>query len=157
MFSISIIAVSGCTLRTVKVIERNDKDSRKRVLVATQQSRFKEAVVSRVVEILEKDACYIKVIALKDLGSESTENYEAIIVVNTCRAWRLNGHARKFLKNVQEKGKIILVTTAKNENWRPKAVAVDAITSASEMTKVDAIAETIIHKVRTFRAKETGS
>ncbi len=156
MISLNIVLL-GCTSRMVKTTERGDKDCKKKVLIATQQSRFKEAVVSRVVAALEKDTCYVKIIDLRKLAGESTENYEAIVIVNTCWAGRLNRHARKFLKNVQEKEKIILLTTAIGEDWKPKAVKVDAVTSASKMNKADAIADLIIDKVQILLAKKTGS
>ena len=141
----------------VKGTERGDKNCEKRVLIAAQQSEFKEAVVSKVVEGLEQDACYVKVIDVKKLREESTGDYEAMVIVNTCKMWRLNRHVRKFLKKVQETGKIVLLTTAGDPEWKAKGVQVDAITSASEMEEVGAVAETVLEKVRTLLGKEMGS
>ena len=129
----------------------------KRLLIAAQQSEFKETVVSKVVEGLEQDACYVKVIDVKNLRKESTADYEAIVVVNTRKMWRLNRHAKKFLKKVQESKKVVLLTTAGDPQWKAKGVQVDAITSASRMDEVGAIAETVLEKVRALLGKEMGS
>lgn len=148
-----MIIISGCSLGMVKGLERGNKHCDKRILIATQQSEFKEVVVSRVLDGLVKDACYIKVMDLKKLASESTGKYQAIVILNTCWVWRLNRHARGFLKESSEKERIILLTTANDENWRPKKVQVDAITSASKMDRADSVAERIIEKARLLLAK----
>ena len=146
----------GCATRSVEEIGRGNRSSKRRVLIATQQSPFKEAVVSKVVEGLEKEACYVKIIDIKKLAEEPIEHYEAIVMINTCQARRLNRHARKFLTRVEGKEKIILLTTAGDEHWKPKGVTVDAITSASEMNKAGAIADLIMDKVQTL-LKGSGS
>jgi len=126
-----------------------DQNPEKIVLIATEESQFKKAVVSKVTEALEKHSCSVKVTDLEKLSDESIQNYQAIVIINTCRVSQLNKHVRKFLKKVNEdeKKKIILLTTAKREAWKPKEAEVDAITSASKMNKVDSIAETIIKKI----------
>lgn len=125
------------------------KAVKKKVLMAIQESQFKKAVILKVKESLQEDECFVKTISLKGLSGESAYNYQAIIIVNTCWAWRLNGHVRKFLKNTpdDERKKIILFTTANSKSWRPKLTGVDAIASASKMNEVDHIANSIINRV----------
>ena len=151
---LAMFVLSGCASQ-VEVIERGDKSCGKRVLIATQQSEFKDAVVSGIVEELGKEPCYVKVIDLKKLTDESIESYEVLVIVTTRKIWRLNRHARKFFKHVPEKeeGKIILLTTADGEDYEPKVGKVDAITSASKMEKAGAVAERIVSKVRALLAK----
>ncbi len=148
---------AGCASQ-VEVIERGDKDCGKRMLIATQQSAFKDAVVAGIVDGLDKDSCYVKIIDLKNLTDESIAHYSALVIVTTCKIGRLNRHARKFFKRLPEKdeGKVILLTTV-GQKYDSKMGQVDAITSASEMEKVGAVAGTIIGKVRTLFSRETGS
>jgi len=126
------------------------KTVKKKVLMALQESQFKKVVILKVKESLQRDGHFVKIISIKKLSGESTGNYQAVIIVNTCWAWRLNSHVRKFLKEVpeNEKGKIILFTTADSKSWRPKVTGVDAITSASKMSEAGRIADSIINKVR---------
>jgi hypothetical protein len=147
-FAIVGLAFSGCAAKAVKTTEWGDLKADRRVLIATQRSEFKEAVVSRVVEDLEKDLCYVKVIDLKRLEDEPATDYDAIVVVNTCKAWRLTGDASKFVKAFPDKDRVFLLTTAGGEDWKPKAVEVDAITSASKDQKADPVAEEIVSRVR---------
>lgn len=147
-FAIVGLAFSGCAAKAVKTTEWGDLKADRRVLIATQRSEFKEAVVSRLVEDLEKDLCYVKVIDLKKLEIDLARYYDAVVVVNTCKAWRLSGGASKFVKAFPDKDKVVLLTTAGGEDWKPKSVEVDAITSASKEQKADPVADEIARKVR---------
>ena len=142
------LAVCGCAAKAVNTTEWGDLKADQRVLIATQRTEFKEAVVSRVVEDLEKDRFYVKVIDLKRLEQEPATDYDAIVVVNTCKAWRLTRGASKFVKAFPDKDRVVLLTTAGGEDWEPKSVEVDAITSASKDQKADPVADEIVAKVR---------
>ncbi len=142
------LVLCGCAARAVSTAEWGDLKADQRVLIATQRSEFKEAVVSRVVEGLKKDLCYVKVIDLKRLEDEPATDYDAVVVVNTCKAWRLTGGASEFVKAFPDKDRVVLLTTAGGEDWKPKSVEVDAITSASKEQKTDPVAEEIVGRVR---------
>jgi hypothetical protein len=148
------LAFCGCAARAVNTTEWGDLKAAQRVLIATQRSEFKEAVVSKIVEDLEKDLFYVKVIDLKRLEHEPATNYDAIVVVNTCKAWRLTGDASKFVKAFPDKDKVVLLTTAGGEDWKPKSVEVDAITSASKEQKSDPVADEISRMVRKILGAE---
>ncbi len=141
------IASTGCAVRAIKSTETGDPKAEKRVLIATQRSEFKEAVVSRVLEVLERDMCYVKVIDLKELEREPAGSYDAVVVVNTCKAWSLSQRASSFVKQFPYKERVVLLTTAGGGDWMPKSVEVDAITSASKAYKVDPVADEIFGKV----------
>lgn len=49
-----------------------------------------------------------------------------------------------------------LLTTAGGEDYKPKGMQVDAITSASKLEEVGAVAEIVLDKVRTLLGKEMG-
>ncbi len=148
VLAMAVLAFGGCAAKAVKTNEWGDLKSDQRVLIATQRSEFKEAVVSRIAEDLEKDLCYVRVIDLKELEIDTATDFDAVVVVNTCKAWRLTGGASKFVKEFPDKEKVVLLTTAGGEDWTPKAVKVDAITSASEEKKADPVAEDIVGRVR---------
>ena len=151
---VASLAVCGCAAKAVNTTEWGDLRADQRVLIATQRSEFKEAVVSRVVEDLEKDRFYVKVIDLERLEHEPAKDYDAIVVVNTCKAWRLTGGASKFVKAFPDKDRVVLLTTAGGEDWKPKSVEVDAITSASKDQKADPVAEDIVARVRKILGAE---
>jgi len=143
-----VLAFCGCAVRAVKTTEAGDPRAGNKVLIATQRSEFKEAVVSRIVEDLREDLCYVKVIDLKALKDEPATLYDAVVVVNTCKAWRMTRGASRFVKDFEDKEKVVLLTTAGGGDWMPKSAGVDAVSSASKSQKVDPLADEIVGKVR---------
>jgi hypothetical protein len=141
------LSSNGCTFRTVETTEIGTSYYTRRVLLATQYSEFKEAVVTRLLESFKDDPVYFKVIDVRDLKQESTEPYQAVFIANTCIAWRLNSHVVDFLEKTREKEKVILLTTVGGKNWQPEVAGVDAITSASNRVKVEEVAEVIIDRI----------
>jgi hypothetical protein len=140
--------ITACASQSIKRAEKGDMRSKNRVLVAGERSEFKDAVIARVVQALEKEACYVKLMDVDDLTGESTKPYRAVVLVNSCWFWRLRRPVLKFLAKAKEKEKVILLTTAGNDEWREKDIRVDAITSASKMSKAKGVAETLVEKVR---------
>jgi hypothetical protein len=142
------LAFCGCAVRAVRTTEWGDLNAERRVLIATQTSEFKEAVVARIVEGLKEDLYYVKVIDLKALKGEPATEYDAIVVVNTCKAWSMSRGASRFVKNFEEREKVVLLTTAGGGDWMPKLGGLDAITSASKSNKVEPLANEIVGKVQ---------
>ena len=153
VWALAMFVLASCASQ-VEVIEQGDRNCGKRVLIATQQSAFKDAVVAGIVAGLDKDSCYVKIIDLNKLTEESIAYYDALVVVSTCKIGRLNRHARKFFKHLPEKeaGKIILLTTI-GQKYDSKMGKVDAITSASKIEKAGAVAESVVGKIRVLLAK----
>ena len=142
---------SGCSLKTVETIETGDKNSRKNtVLIVTQKSKFKRAVVDGIKNALEDDVPYIKVVDVKWLPNESTDNYSAIVIINRCMAGRPDPRIESFIDNYENKEKVILLTTGQLDSWKPDSSKVDAMTSASNMSESDRVARTISNKVLTI-------
>lgn len=97
----------GFTLKTVDSIESGDKTTVKsKVLIATQESRFKSEVVSEIKKALGENVFYIKVVDLKWLPNESVDHYSAIAILNRCMACRTRGlrvSSIIFRKNLEVK------------------------------------------------------
>ncbi len=143
-----LFSILGCTLKSVDTAETGDKASHdSRVLIATQKSKFKRAVVSDIKDILENKTSYIKVVDVRWLPNESLDDYNAIIIINRCLAGRPDPRVEAFIDNVQEKDKVILLTTGHLDSWKPESSLVDAMTSASTISESNAIARTIAAKV----------
>ena len=138
----------GCTLKTVDTTETGDKKTIKsKVLIATQNSRFKGEVISEIKKSLGDNVKYIKVVDVKWLPNESVDNYRAIVILNTCMAGRPDPRVESFIDNIQDKKKLVVLTTGRLDSWKPESPEVDAITSASTMSKSGVVARTIADKV----------
>jgi hypothetical protein len=145
---ISILISIGCSLRAVETSETGDgKIAKSKVLIATQSSRFKGEVVSQIKKTLGDNVKYIKVVDVKWLPNESVDNYRAIVILNTCMAGRPDPRVESFIDNIQDKKKLVVLTTGRLDSWKPDSPEVDAITSASTMSEAGVMARTIADKV----------
>ena len=142
------LSLVGCAVGTVSTMESGDRTAEQdRVLVATQNSDFKQAVIQAIRDRLENNSNYIKVIDVKKLPYESLEGYDAVIILNTCMAGRPDPRVESFIDDTTEKEKIVVLTTGRLDSWKPESPRVDAMSSASVMTQAATIGQLLAEKV----------
>ena len=147
LFIVLKLSLLGCTLGTVDTIESGNRAAEQsRVLIATQNSDFKQAVIQAIRDTLEKNSSYIKVIDVKRLPRESTDDYDAVILLNECMAGRPDPRVESFIDDTAGKDKLVVLTTGRLDSWKPESPRVDAISSASVMTQAPAIGQLIAEK-----------
>ncbi len=143
-----LMATFGCSLKTVDTFETGDKRAAKsKVLIVTQKSRFKTEVVSEIKKALGQNVLYTKVVDVKWLPNESLEDYSAIVILNRCMAGRPDPRVEIFIDNLQDKNKLVVLTTGRLDSWKPESPEVDAITSASTMSETTVVARIIADKI----------
>lgn len=148
---VCLVYAAGCS-RWVKVptSEYGEAGSAKgRVLIATESSDFKDAVLDGVIPELQKDGLYVKVIDVNGLAEEKDSDYQCIVILNTCVAWGLDSVVNRFVETALDKQKIFILVTAGNDEWKvSESMGVDAMTSASESDQTDALAEKVLEEIR---------
>ena len=144
-----VIGLSGCAPKPIVTSRIGTIDSKNKLLIATQKSEFKEAIVSKVVKGFEGNNVFIKVI---DVANTQADDYEVIVILNEYKFFQINRNVGNFLKSVDdsEKKKIILLTTGGSPRLIEEGSEVDAISSASKMTDASAISDSIIQKVNSI-------
>jgi len=124
----------------------------KQVLIATESSRFKEAVVTQVAETLCQDnrPLLVKRIDLSQLAAEPIQDYQVIVLLNSCRAWQPSSVVRELLKTLSDadKKKLVILTTANSGECDLKVSGVDAISAASKRTGIVPVSKTVVDMVR---------
>ncbi len=141
--------ISGCAKRPIPTNIIGPVDSKERLLIVTQDSTFKDTVVSNIISEFEKEKVFIEVIDLTRLPDKSTRDYGAIVIMNDYKFFRMNNDVTAFMQRVDdnEKRKIVLLTTAGSPTLVKDDLDVDAFTSASKMIQADAVSEMIIKKI----------
>ncbi len=116
------------------------------VLVASRSSEFKKALVNKLGNALASARVTQRTIGVDDLKEIDAAEYDAVVVISTCIAWGLDPDVQVFLKRQKEHANIILVTTSGDGGWLPDTGSrdIDAISSASKMTNVDAVARDVM-------------
>ena len=141
--------VAGCAPRLVPTSTLGAAESKKRFLIATQKSEFKDTVVNNVVAGLERDRIFIEIIDVSNLRTQETADYNAIFIVNNYRFFAINRDVSDFLEHVEQpvKEKILLLNTAGSPGRVDEGLGVDTISSASEMENARHVSDMIVQKV----------
>jgi hypothetical protein len=134
------------SMDVARSFEVNDPHSTKpRVLVATQGSEFKDAVVSGVVDHLETRPAYVKVIDVSALPGVNEDEWDAIVIVHTWEMRKPQADAQAFKERARNARKLVVLSTSGAGDFKMEGV--DLISSASILADVPARVEAITVKV----------
>jgi hypothetical protein len=127
--------------------EVNNPDLETKVLIATQGSNFKDALVSGIIEELKTKAVYIKVIDVTALSKRKEEEWNAVLVLSTCQSQTLQAETMAYLQQAKELEKHVVLITSGAGDWQPKEAPFDSISSASKMANVAPLVARIIKQL----------
>ncbi len=111
-----------------------ESSSAQHVLVATQGSAFKNALVHAIVAHLAMRPVFIRIVDVSALPEVRESEWTAIIVMHTWEFGHPNASAREFIERVHDRRKLIVITTS--GSGREKSPGVDAISAASVVRDV---------------------
>jgi hypothetical protein len=114
------------------------------VLVVSEKSKYKAALLEKVTGMLEDRRCKVTSVKIEELGEQDVENYAVVIVLTSVPGWR-KGAFPAFIKksNAELRKKLLVVTTANRPNWKTPKVGVHAVTSASKKDTIEPTLEKI--------------
>lgn len=151
-----VLLTVGCTAphyiwkqKDMGLNEINPSSLGKKVLIASRDSEFKQALVDRIVDTFADQAVYIKVVGIEDLAKEDANTYSAVVILNTAMGWTVDVPVETFLQKYGHMESIIVLTTADGGDVLPdmKNRNIDAISSASVMDQADPLADSMINKI----------
>ena len=133
------------SMDVARPFEVNDPHSKPRVLIATQGSEFKDAVVSGVIDHLKTRAAYVKVIDVSALSGVAEDEWDAIVLVHTWEMHKPQADAQAFVNRARSIPKMVVLSTSGAGDFKMEGI--DVISSASTIADVPARVEAIIEKV----------
>ena len=143
-----LIVLTGCTGGTVITQDTSPiEQAHRKLLIATQESRYKTALVTEIRDGLSQEPAAIRTIDIRQLAREDTSIYAGILLVNTCMAGRPDPRVEAFIDDFPAKEKLVVLTTGVRDSWTPKTAEVDAMTSASVLSDVPVVSRAIIDKL----------
>lgn len=125
--------------------EVNTPDLPKRVLIATQGSQFKDALVAALVGQMRERPVYIKVIDVSLLPRVDESEWNAVVLIHTWENWKPQLDAKRFLRRVKAPEKVVVLTTSAEGG--EKMEGVDAITASSRLDAVPDYADKIVTRL----------
>lgn len=133
------------SMAVARSFEVNAPELDRRVLIATQESRFKEAVVDAVVSRLRQRPVYIKVIDLSLLSGVQAAEWSALVVLHTWENWKPQLEAKRFVRRANAPEKVVVLTTS--DDGEEKLAGVEEILATAELTEAPLYAEAILARL----------
>lgn len=133
------------SMEVAKSFEIKIPNQERELLIATQGSEFKEAIVNGVIAEFKGKPVYIKVIDVRQLSSINIDDWNAVFLLHTWESWKPQANAKQFLDRIQNKNKIIVLATSGEGNEKIKGV--DAFTSASSKSDIPRLVAQIVKRI----------
>lgn len=136
----------------VQPFEVSKQNAKHQMLIATQGSSYKEAVVSGVIDALKEKPVSINVIDVSGLSEIDINNWNVLLILHTWENWQAQGDAKQFIDGLESSTmeKVIVLTTSGRGDY--KMYGIDAITSASAISDVPRNVATIMQRFNTIIA-----
>lgn len=126
-----------------------------KVLIASQGSNFKNALVDSLTEHLKEKSFYIKVVDVSALGEVNEDEWNALVLIHTTQQNRLQPDVKEYLNRAKDLSMVILVTTSGPGEWKTKDYEVDIFTSASKMDELSSLTTKILARLDLILARES--
>jgi len=132
-----------------------DPKAQCKVLIASQGSKFKNKLLTELVQQLQSDKKYISIIDVTSLEKENVSDWNAIVIIHTTQAHHMPKSVKNYLKKFTNLSKVILIATSGGGDELVTEFEVDAISTASRLDVTDQIVESIILKVDEILINQT--
>jgi hypothetical protein len=136
----------------IKSFEINSPELEHKVLIASQLSNYKNAVVVEIIKHLRQRPVFIKVIDVTALAGVSENDWDAIVVIHTWENWAPPPTVNTWFAQGRNLDKIVVITTSGNAQYKMEGI--NAITSASQMTNVHSDVEQVIARLNIILSKQ---
>ena len=118
-----------------------------RVFIATQSSKFKDALLANIMSSLDAQSVSYEVADVSALKKIDEKDYKAVVIIQYVKAGRINSNVRRYLDKTENMGEIVLVTTSGSGNPKTDTWDIDTISAASEMNDLDKITQTVLSRL----------
>ena len=115
-----------------------------KVLIASQGSDFKNALVKSLTEGLKEKSIYIKVVDVSALSEVNEDEWDALVFIHTTEKSRLQPNVKEYVDRAKDLSKVMLITTSGTGKWKTEDYDIEIITSASKMDKLNALCKQIL-------------
>jgi hypothetical protein len=124
-----------------------ETEAEAKVLIASQGSKFKNALVDSLTSRLTDESVYIGVIDVTGFGEIKEDDWDAIVIIHTTEQSAPPADVKQYLDRAQDLSKVIMVTTSGSGEWKSGDYDVEAITSASKTEEIPGITDDVVEKL----------
>jgi len=123
------------------------KNAKYRILIASQGSEFKYALVDKITNRLNSEDYYLSVTDCTKLDVQDTLEWNSIVIIHASQAHGMPRKARAFLEKLEDHSNVIIVTSSGGGDELISGFGVDAISCASRMHYTDNLTKWVIEKI----------
>jgi len=141
---ISIVAIvalaflASCT-RNVKETQLTTQNAKFNLIIAGDSSDFKDKVRNRIIARYSNSG-NIDVVNIKKLKNIRPEDYDVIVIMDTCIGCEdFNWSMKSFLDKLEDNNNVVLLMTTGYSHYEYRYGGVDAITAASRIADEEEI------------------
>lgn len=133
-------------MEEVATEQLHSENSGTNLLIATQGSDFKRAIVTNIKNHFKLDTVFLNIIDVKDLHTIDINEYKAVVIIHTWEYGSPPASVTNFIfKNLDEKQKLIVLTTSgKGTN---KIEGIDALSGESIVENASDYSDEIIARL----------
>lgn len=131
--------------------EINDQNMEDHVLIVSQGSDYKMAVISNVTENYK---AYYKVVDISKLSDIESENWDAMIIFATIEASTMPKHVVNFIDTFDNKEKLIVAVTAGDADWKTDEFDLDVISTVSKTENIEIVTMNILGRLSLILSQE---
>ncbi|MHC5033855.1 MAG: hypothetical protein ACYTFZ_02300 [Planctomycetota bacterium] len=142
-----LIGLPACAGR-VEQRQLHDDALDRKVLIASRDTDFKNAVLTKVLDAFGEEHVFVQVVDVSDLAAQDTKRFDVVVILDRVWAWSLSGPTKEFLAKEADQDRVVLLATSADPDWVCGDPAVDAVTAASRKADVDAVAQDLIVRIR---------
>jgi hypothetical protein len=115
------------------------------VLIATQGSTYKNAVVETLSQHLQEKSVHVRVVDISQLSTVDERDWDAIVLLHSWEHWQPPPAVQAFVERSKDRGRLVVLTTSGSGG--SCMACVDAVTSASELSRTRGDAEELLGHV----------
>jgi hypothetical protein len=129
--------------RKAMAFEINAPNQPTHVLVASQGSEFKNALVAAVCDRLRAQPVFIKGIDVGDLDGIEIGRWDKVLVINTAMMDVMSGPVRRLVERGEDLDHVMIFVTSGGADFKPADIEVDALSGASRRADVQRLADLV--------------
>lgn len=140
-------------MKAVAPFELNNPELPRRVLIATQGSPFKDAVLAELLTYLSGLPVHIQVRDVSALTTVDEAEWTALVIIHTWEFWRPQPTAAAFLARAENRERIVVLATS--DDGEKKMAGFDALTAASDKDDIARLGGTLKHRLGAILASKS--
>jgi hypothetical protein len=117
------------------------------LLIASQGSDYKEALVRKLVARLQADSASVRLVDVTQLPTVNEADYAAAILICSIEYYAAQKDVAAYIAAAQRPERIVLHTTSGQGDMRPQQCRIDALTGASRSELLDDQAAAILARL----------